>query len=204
MTDKEIIFCDISNPTGIEDGIIQHEPLEYQKVGAGFILRTRMEHPKEHIQKLKQKILENQEKAKKFDKILSGEPHSLLNKNIELEQKIKELKDDLQKIYAGDLLQEFEISIKQNKELRDLKFKLENTLQEAINRNEKLEKENQKLKEDAELDQDIDWGDDGQRYCPTHKKSYHLYCKECKLEIKQLRKEIQNLKSILDKTGGSN
>lgn len=150
MTDKEIIFCDVSNLTGIEDGVIQHEPLEYQKVGAGFILRTRMEHPKEHIQKLKQKILENQEKAKELDRLMTDE-------------------------YVN-----------------------------AIQKNKSLSEENQKLKEDAELDQDIDWGDDGQRYCPTHKKSYHLYCKECKLEIKQLRKEIQNLKSILDKAGGSN
>jgi len=56
-----INLCDVSKPQNITDGIIQDEPLEYQRNGAGYILRTRMEHSREHIQHIKAQILKDQE-----------------------------------------------------------------------------------------------------------------------------------------------
>lgn len=88
-----IRFCKIGDESSSIDGIIQDEPLEYQGIGnGGFILRTRMEHPREYIEKCRQQILENQEKAEKWDSSL--EYHKLAYEKVkELDQENKRLKD---------------------------------------------------------------------------------------------------------------
>lgn len=64
---------------------------------------------------------------------------------------------------------------------------------------EQLTKENKYLKEDAEITNVIDWGDNGQRECPTHKISYHLYCKLCKNELKSLKLIAKQRELLINK-----
>jgi hypothetical protein len=33
--------------------------------------------------------------------------------------------------------------------------------------------------EDQDKNQKLDWSDDNQKYCKTHKRNYHLKCMEC-------------------------
>lgn len=56
-----IHLCDVTNPINVLAGIIQDEPLEWARDGAGFILRTRMAHSREHIQHIKEQILRDQD-----------------------------------------------------------------------------------------------------------------------------------------------